>query len=196
MYTEPEEEKRLTILIRTRILILLAIALQGCSLCSYAKTAIEFEDGQKVENCTDYNRLRETLFIKESVDNMIIQSEYLDCSLRSLTGNIDDVSFVLDSIAKNMLIRSIPTSLGPSTEDGDTLAVTGFKVSLTQQAVEYASDDHNLVITLKGRISDDTYLIWVTDEILKSTYRAYYPAKIRIDNKGNITPYPYYKSGY
>lgn len=191
-----ESEKRLTILIRTRILILLAIAIQGCSFGSIAKTAIEFEDGQKVENCTDYNRLRETLFVEESVNNMVIQSEYLDCSLASLAGNIDNVSFILDSIAKNMLIRSIPTSLGPSTEDSDTLAMTGFKVSLAQQAVEYVEDDHNLVITLKGRISDDTYLIWVTDEILKSTYRAYYPAKIRIDNNGDVTPSPYYKSGY
>lgn len=196
MYTEPEEEKRLTILIRTRILILLAVLIQGCSLDTNAKTAIEFENDQKVENCADYNRLRKTLFLKESVGNMIVQSEYLDCSLPSLKGGVDNALFILDSILKNMLIRSIPTSLGPSTEDGDTLAMAGFKVSLPQQAVEYVKGDHDLVINLKGKISDDTYLIWVVDEILKSTYRAYYPAKIKIDNNGHIEPLPYYKSGY
>lgn len=183
-------------MIRTGILILLAILMQGYSLDTNAKSIIEFEDGQKADNCADYNRLRENLLVKESVNNMIVQSEYLDCSLPSLTESIDDASIVLDSIAKNMLVRSIPTSLGPSVKRGDTLAMAGFKVSLTRLAVEYTKGDHNVGIVLKGKVSDDTYLIWVVDEILESSYRSYYPAKIEIDDEGNVESIPYYKSGY
>ncbi len=195
MSIEPVEEKRLIILIRTRVFILLVILFQGCSLNTNAKTAIEFEDGQVVENCVDYNRFRETLLVNETVANMIVLSEYLECSLPSVTGRVDEPS-ILDSIVKKMLIRSIPTSLGPATDDNDTLAMVGFKVLLDQKAVEYVKDDHNVTITLKGRLSDDTYLIWVVDEVLKSTYRAYYPAKIKIGNKGLVTSTPYYTSGY
>lgn len=182
--------------IRTSALILFALTIQTYSLNSNAKTIIEFENGQKVKNCADYNRLRATIFIKETVNNMMVQSEYLDCSLPSLTESIENTSTILDHIAKNMLIRSIPTSLGPSAERSDTLAKAGFKASLTQPTIKYTKNDHNVVITLKGKISEDTYLIWVIDEILNSTYRSYYPAKIRIDSSGKITPLPYYNSGY
>ena len=88
-----------------RTVLLSLILLQGCSFDANAKSSIEFEDGQKVSNCADYDLLRSTLFVKETVDNMIIQSEYLDCSLKGLKGKVKDVTKVLDIMRKTMRIR-------------------------------------------------------------------------------------------
>lgn len=180
----------------SNVVITLSILTQLFVFDIHAKEAIEFEDGQIVDQCKDYNRLRDILLVKDSIDNMIVQSAYLDCSLPSLVNSVDNAPFILDIILNKMLVRSLPTSLGQSVEDDSTLAVSGFKISSENNSVEYIKEDHNIVIVLKGKLSGNTYLVWVYDELLNSTYRAYFPAVVEVSMDDDIHVRPYYKSGY
>lgn len=183
-------------MIRSSIVIALSVSTQMFAFDISAKEAIEFEDGQIVEQCEDYNRLRDSLLVKDSIDNMIVQSAYLDCSLSSLVNSVDSPPFVLDIILHKMPVRSIPTSLGQSVENDSTLAMSGFKVSLDHQSIEYTKEDHNIVIVLKGELSGNTYLVWGYDEILNATYRAYFPAVVEVSTDNKVQVRSYYKSGF
>lgn len=190
-------------IIRFASLLLIAF-IASCS----AKTPVELSNGTKVDNCTDYNVQRKALRIKEHVNNILFSSEYLECSLNKPLLPVDNPKATLALIAKKLKARQLPLSIGPSVDRKATLHTAGLVVSTTSNSLIFDKENksnkdsnRNLVIILKGKLSTNQYLVWVVDEILNATYRAYYPAIITItagaaDDDDTVTAAPYYAGGF
>ena len=50
------------------------------------RASIEFNNGEKVNNCIDYLKLTEVLEIVDTAENMLAQKEYLVCDAVGLIG--------------------------------------------------------------------------------------------------------------
>ena len=106
---------------------------------------------------------------------------------------VDRTIDVITAIGKDLQIRTIPTSLGPQV---DRKAVLNDKFVFDgQDSFLFSEGNHNIVITLKGQIKPGEYLFWVVDEILDTTYRAYYPLIIEVDGN-EIKAKPFYLGGF
>ena len=158
-----------------------------------AKHAIEFVSGAQATTCKQYNLLKDKEDIKEGNRNMMIASEYLECSLPSSLKLVKNPKNIMSFIGKNLRIRDIPTSLGASVDDTtvifDKLKFDGKNAFILNDKYYYI----NLI--LKGKISVHSYLFWVVDEVLEGTYRVYYPFIVKIEGKTVIAK-PYYNSGF
>lgn len=151
------------------------------------------ESGKSTSNCTGYNKLRKSETIRESTDNMLVSAAYLECSLPLKLHKQNNYSELLANALNFVRIRQFPLSLAQQVERLDLL---NSKFVLTgKNSLEYVKGHHNIVITVKGSLSPNEYLLWVTDEILNATYRAYYPA-VLVVNKSNYVVKPYYASGF
>ena len=172
-----------------KFLFLLFISL---SFFANAKPEIKMESGKTASDCITYNQLRETELISESVDNMLI-SAYLDCSVPIKLHNEHDYSALIANALNIVRIMDFPLSLAQHVGRQDLL--NSKFVSTGNNSLEYAKEHHNILITVKGTLSQNEYLLWVSDEILNATYRAFYPA-VLVVNKGGYLIKPYYLSGF
>ncbi len=171
----------------------LAIFFISISIC-YAQNEIKMDNGQKANNCNIYNKLRESHKVREGVNNDLISSEYLDCSITPDLKQVKNSPEILQAMYHKLRVRKLPTSFSQSVSRKDTFFDAGF--TITPDSIAYQKEDRNFSITLKGKITDNKYLIWVVDEILNGTYRSYYPAIAEISDNDNINITPYYQSGY
>ena len=175
-----------------RILLVIACMISFVANAS-TKNEIVFESGAKVSTCDEYNSLRASQRIAETTSNMIIASEYLECSLVPDLKQVDRTIDVITAIGKDLQIRTIPTSLGPQV---DRKAVLNDKFVFDgHDSFLFSEGNHNIVITLKGQIKPGEYLFWVVDEILDTTYRAYYPLIIEVDGN-EIKAKPFFLGGF
>lgn len=191
-----EETEKLIMLSHTRIKICTSILFVALTASCSAKTPIELENGEIVDNCTSYNKLRESFTIKESTVNSQTSSEYLECSIKKELANTENPASVLDAIKVSLRVRKLPLSIAQSVNRKDTFNDAGFNVDLKSNSLNYEMNNSNIVISLKGRLTESEYLIWVVDEVLDATYRSYYPAIIKISKDGMVTASPYYNSGF
>lgn len=174
-----------------KFILLLLFASLG--VLAIAKPEIRMESGKTASNCTVYNQLRESEAILESTNNMLASAEYLECSLPLKLHEQKDYSELLANALNIVRIRQFPLSLAQQVERQDVL--NSKFVFTGTNSLEYVEGHHNIVITVKGSLSQNEYLLWVTDEILNATYRAYYPALLVV-NKSNYVVKPYYASGF
>ena len=191
-----EETEKLIMLSHTRIKICTSILFVAFTASCSAKTPIELENGEVVDNCTSYNKLRESFTIKESTVNSQISSEYLECSIKKELVDTENSASVLDAIKGNLRVRKLPLSIAQSVNRKDTFNDAGFNVDLKLNSLNYEMNNSNIVISLKGRLTESEYLIWIVDEVLDATYRSYYPAIIKIAKDGMVTASPYYNSDF
>ena len=175
-----------------RIIGLIALAFLFCA-CVEAKTEINFQSGRTASDCASYNQLRKSEHLAETVNNMIVASEYLDCSLSPNLIHLPSYKPLLVQINDQVRIRQFPLSLGQMVERNDKLKVL-FMVK-GNDTLSYEKETHNVQIAVKGMLTNQKYLLWVVDEILDATYRAYYPAVLSVDN-GLFEIEPYYASGF
>lgn len=191
-----EETEKLIMLSHTKIKICTSILFFASTTSCSAKTSIELENGGIVDNCTTYNKLRESFTIKESTVNSLISSEYLECSIKKGLANTENSASVLDAIKVSLRVRKLPLSIAQSVNRKDTFNDAGFNVDLKSNSLNYEMNNSNIVISLKGSLTESEYLIWIVDEVLDTTYRSYYPAIIKISKDGMVTASPYYNSGF
>jgi hypothetical protein len=151
------------------------------------------ESGKVVSNCTAYNQLRESESILETTNNMLVAAEYLECSLSSKLNKKNNSSDILANALDIVRIRQLPLSLAQQVGRHDVLK-SKF-VFDGEHSLKYDKGHHNVVISIKGSLSQNKYLLWVTDEILNATYRAYYPAVLVVNGSDYIVK-PYYASGF
>lgn len=162
---------------------------------SFAKTQISFPNDTFATSCAEYVLLRKNTEVLEHVNNKIIESEYLDCSLSKNLKLVSNSSLILKTMLNQVGTRSIPSSLGPSVSRTETFEDTGFRLNEDVTAIKLERPNRNFVISLKGELSKNTYLIWVVDEILDANYRSYYAAIFEVTGQsGKIKPY--YASGF
>ena len=157
------------------------------------KPEIRMESGKVVSNCNDYNKLRKSELILETTDNMIVSAEYLECSLQSKPYKENNYSELLDNILVVIRIRQLPLSIAQQADRQDVLK--SMFTSDGEHSLKYDKDHHNVTISIIGSLSQNEYLLWVTDEILNATYSAYYPA-VLVFTGSNYIVKPYYTSGF
>lgn len=161
---------------------------------AYALDEIEFQDGAKTSNCTDYNRIRATQGIASDTQNLGISSEYLDCSLAWGGVNIASSDNV-EPIAKALRVRQFATSLNQRIEsDSDTFVKLGATYNAAEHALKFLESDQYVNVTFKQK-KGSSYLVWFEEVIQIGTYRAFYPAIVVVDGS-NIDVKPYYASGF
>ena len=171
---------------------LIVLVLSFCA-CAGAKTEISFQSGRTATDCTSYNQIRKSEPLVETVNNMILASDYLECSLSPNLLHFPSYKSLLFQINEQVRIRQFPLSIGQMVGRNDKLKVL-FMVD-GKDSLTYEKENHNVKIVVKGMLSDQKYLIWVVDEILDATYRAYYPAILTVDNE-LFEIEPYYASGF
>ncbi|WP_462169720.1 hypothetical protein [Pseudoalteromonas xiamenensis] len=133
-----------------RILLVIA-CLIPFTLNASTKNEIVFESGAIVSTCDEYNNLRASQRIAETTSNMIIASEYLECSQMPDLKRVDSPIDIITPISKGLRIRSIPTSLGPQV---DRKAVFNDKFVFDgQDSLRFSKDEHSIVLTLKDKLS-------------------------------------------
>lgn len=159
-----------------------------------AKEAIFLENGIKVDNCTDYNKYRKFYELKLGVNNEILSSKYLECSIdENIYLSVD--STILSHLYEKLRVRQFPLSIGPKTSRKLKFKDVGFILDYKNASISYKNEIEDVYITifLKGKIINktDSYLLWVYDEKFMATYRAYYPIIVRI-NKDDIDILPFY----
>ena len=157
------------------------------------KSEITFVSGETANECVSYNSQRANEDIRDTINNMIIASEYLECSLSDSLKVVGNPEEIISQIYENVRIRSLPTSLGPSVPRNSLLSEK-FELVLPNKIV-FETKSHNVNISIKGVLSGNRYLIWVVDEILDATYRSYYPAILLIEGE-QINVLPFYESGF
>lgn len=176
--------------------LLIAVLPFGCN--ANPKNLIEFEDGQVVDNCYHYNKLREVQFVKDDIDNMIIQSEYLDCSLAEELKDFNDKS-TFDTIVDNMTLGDVPNSLNMSLnmslDKGATFKVAGFESDFQNKVIYLSNDNVNIRFNIKGIFPNGEILVWVVDEQLLGNYRSYFPFKVKLEGN-KVIALPFYSSGF
>lgn len=172
---------------------LIILCLISAAANAAPKNEIRFESGIKVSTCDKYNSLRETQRIAETTSNIMIASEYLECSLVPSLKPVQKSKDIILAVGKLLRIRSIPTSLGPRV---DRKSVLGDKFIYDgNDSLVYSESEHNVTISLKGEVEPGSYLFWVVDEILDASYRAYYPVIIDLYDD-EVKAKPFYHSGF
>ncbi len=151
-------------------------------------------DGRVTNNCEKYNSLRNEVGLLSTNRNRSVAGEYLECSYLLAKEDINNKREFLDKIYKNVNVSQLPLSLSNKVDKNSSFNNLGWKVSYKDGSIYYEQDDINIVIFLE-KVIEDGYLIFVIDEVLKGTYRAYFPANLIV--KGTIfLVEPLYKSGY
>ncbi|MCH1921270.1 hypothetical protein L9G15_17745 [Shewanella sp. A3A] len=175
-----------------RHLLLLACLLTPLAHAA-PKTAISMASGASVTDCEQYNALRATENLEETTVNMMIASEYLECSLTPAPQPVAQPQVVLQQIAEQLPIRAIPTSIG---RRADKNMVLNAMFTLSDEGtLRFSEQQHIIDIRLKGQLSEHSYLLWISDEILDRTYRAYFPFVVEQTDDG-FSARPFYASGY
>ncbi|WP_417761424.1 hypothetical protein [Shewanella sp.] len=175
-----------------RNLLLLACLLTPLAHAA-PKNAIVMASGASVKDCEHYNALRASENIAETTVNMMMASEYLQCSLTPTLTPVDEPAAVLQQIADQLRIRAIPTSVGRRA--GENMVFSAMFNISEQGTLRFSEEQHIIDIRLKGQLDDHSYLLWVSDEILDRTYRAYFP--VVVEHQGeNFSARPFYASGY
>ena len=164
------------------------------SLCfAGEKSEIVMASGKTVSDCNSFNELRNTESLLEDSMNMLASSEYLECSLVSNLEQVSSVEEFIHVLNKNLRIRQFPLSLGPQV---DRKSLLNEKFNFDGKfSLKYEKDLHKISITYKGKISEGRHLVWVVDEILDATYRAYYPAVVVVSSD-RFAVEPYYGGGF
>ena len=160
-------------------------------------TAITLANGQIVSNCMQYNNERSTSMIMETVNNSMLASEYLTCSLPN-TSSIDanEADIVVKKLLK-LRVRQIPLSIAQLYGRKTLLSEAGF--DQVSNSLVWSGEQHSVVVQVKAKASNvsNRYLIWVSDVITDGNYHAYYPAWIETSpNSTTIKVVPVYKSGF
>lgn len=169
-----------------------------CCLVSFItfaspKSSVILESGEVVNNCNEYNKYRQYSRVKETINNQIAAGEYLECSLISTLETRSGYNIILKEMLSNIRVRQLPLSVGPRAGRKDKLN-TLFSLS-GEDSLLFEENDHHIRLRIKGLMSKDVYLVWVSDEILNATYRSYYPALMHVaGNKFKVSPY--YQSGF
>lgn len=175
----------------SKFIVLLAFI--SLNVMATDKPEIKIESGKVISNCTGYNKLRESEKILETTNNMLVSAEYLECSLSPNIQIRNNYSELLDKVLEVVRVRQFPLSLAQQV-DRNAVLNTLF-VSDKTYSLKYDKGHHNVAITIKGSFSKNEYLVWVTDEILNATYRAYYPAVLVVSGS-NYAIEPFYESGF
>lgn len=162
---------------------------------------IAFANGDTAQNCEDFNKLRSESKIAEDVNNHIIMANYLHCTLDDEALNAAKPyqveASVLDTIANNLSVRQLPTSLSQTVAASDSFADAGFDINPDTSALVLSNDpDRIFTVELKDQLSDNSYLIWVSDQIKSGTYKAFYAAKVILNEDGTVVAQPFYDSGF
>jgi hypothetical protein len=135
--------------------------------------------------------------LMETVNNSIVASEYLRCSLtntRSIPAN--EASIVAKQL-QALRLRQIPLSIAQLYGRLTVLSEAGFNP--VNDKLLWSAEQHNVVVQVKAKASGfaKRYLIWVSDVIADGNYHAYYPAWIEISaNSSTIKVLPVYQSGF
>jgi hypothetical protein len=160
-------------------------------------TAITLANGQIVSNCGQYTNARSAQRIMETVNNTIVASEYLPCSLTNTrpleTGEVDSVTKQLLALS----VRRLPLSIAQLYGRKTLLAEAGF--NQVDNKLLWSAGQHRVVVQVIARASDvsNRYLIWVSDVIADGNYYAYYPAWIETSPDSTmIQVMPVYQSGF
>ncbi|MFT6896925.1 MAG: hypothetical protein ACJA13_001330 [Paraglaciecola sp.] len=159
--------------------------------------AITLTNGQIVSNCEQYNNARSTHLIMDTVNNSMIASEYLSCSLANTTAlEVGEA----DSVAKQLLalrVRQFPLSIAQLYGRKTLLAEAGF--NQVDNTLLWSAEQHSVVLQVKAKATDvsNRYLIWVSDVITDGNYHAYYPAWVEASpDPTTIKVMPLYQSGF
>lgn len=151
-------------------------------------------DGRSAETCMEYNSMRSEIALDESVSNMILSSEYLECAYEFSAGPIDTSDKFIDRFYSDFDISKIPLSIAQEIEAGTTLKTLKSKLDRKNQRISFGNSRRNLVFTFE-RKTKDGYLIFIIDEIFDGNYRAYFPAEV-VEKNNSIQVRPIYKSGW
>ncbi|MFT4940815.1 MAG: hypothetical protein ACI88A_003874, partial [Paraglaciecola sp.] len=150
-----------------------------------------------VSNCEQYNNARSAQRIMETVNNNIVASEYLPCSLANTRPpEVDEAN----SVATQLLglgVRQIPLSIAQRYGRKTLLAEAGF--NQVDNKLLWSAGQHRVVVQVIAKASDVStrYLIWVSDVIADGNYYAYYPAWIEISPLSTtIKVMSVYQSGF
>jgi hypothetical protein len=160
-------------------------------------SAITLANGQIISNCEQYNHARSAHMIMETVNNNIIASEYLPCSLPYTSAIEADEA---DMVAKQLLalrVRQMPLSIAPLYGRKTLLSEAGF--NQVDDKLLWSAEQHSVVLQVKAKASDvgNRYLIWVSDVITDGNYHAYYPAWAEASpDPTTIKVWPVYQSGF
>jgi len=160
-------------------------------------TGITLANGQIIFNCAQYNHARSVYSIMETVNNNIIASEYLPCSLPNTSPIQADEADKLAKLLLALSVRQLPLSIAPQYGRKTLLSEAGF--SQAKDKLLWSAEQHSVVLQVKAksRIFARRYLIWVSDVIADGNYHAYYPAWIDTsDNSSTIRVLPVYHSGF
>jgi hypothetical protein len=165
-------------------IFIICIQLVGCQSYSNMKdkvlTAITLANGEIVTNCADYNSVRSTHMIAKTVNNMMIASEYLPCSLANTAELAVDEANLIGQQLLTMRVRQIPLSIAQLYSRKTSLSDSGFE--LKNDTLEWYGEQHSIIVQVKAKANDvdNRYLIWISDLITDGNYYAYYPAWIDV----------------
>lgn len=163
----------------------------------FAMTPVNIIGVGEVDSCATYNEARSRGRLDEGINNMLISSEYLECSL-NIEGFYDIESskrkHVLSQIYSNFNVVSIPTSISQKITKIDTFEKLNADIDFSDDKISLMLNGSSITLYLKGRFYND-YLVWIVNEISESAYYSYYPAIVEVSDK-DVTARPLYKSGY
>ncbi len=151
------------------------------------RTPLLFENGETVNNCSEYTDLLFDMKPTETVRNSEIRSEYLICdSMRIISSNPFRMQRkkVSDSLVKELFekldLRSFPSSLRNTTTDEKfTLkALVNAKVKPQDSTLEVDTATNSfrmevVAVVQQGKNLPQVWIVWMADEVKGGNYKSY-----------------------
>lgn len=160
-----------------------------------ARPQLEFDTGSSARNCEQY--LKHGAGVLETSPNFTARSHYLICDALKLSErwplNTETTQFDSAlSLCSTLDLSSFRHSLRPRLQvDAATLAqLFGSEAISDGNTCTFEGEGRNFVLNAVLLVNEpaqpEKLWVWVTDEILAATYRAYTPVWFVFDEKQNL----------
>lgn len=150
------------------------------------RSELLFDNNKLAHNCTSYLELSKNSTLVESVNNMMVKSEYLICDAMEILSRSKHINGPRlnsrhgEKLARNLDLRSFPSSLFRAADETNHTLYSLFsaEVDANENVALYDSSDWLLRVEVAAEayINENEFkdwIVWVSDEAKNGNYRSY-----------------------